>query len=259
MSSTRCHRTDNARKRIDEIISTFPRRLLNDVPLINRIRTISMMVFMNCIAVWNEHHVEDSTSSLGKKIKFVMPKNRDITVASCLICAVYSANDASYYPIFPLDIVRYTTTDAMADTEFDRFKKRVFEFVAIIQENELATTESKALIPTFDYGMLINRVFNHVVLATPEYAYQANALFEKLIQEVHFDGRSSVFICILVLYHYLHAEECICGSRLRALTVTQKDALRSLVDAQIKNMRLNMDTIGEVNTRLRLLHDNVKS
>lgn len=260
MSGARCHRTENAKKRINEVLLLFPKRVLNDVPLINQIRNVSLTVFSNCITVWNNQHVEDlDAPTFGtdqiKRTKFVMPKNRDITVASCLICAIYSANDASFYPIFPLDVIRCMIPSTMEEGEFDKFKKRVFEFIAIIQENGLATTATNALIPTFDYGLLVTRVFNHALQALPIYGYRATLLFEKLVKEVQFDGRSPLFICLLVLYHYLHASECICCSDMMELDQDQRELLQTLIDNQIKNMRICTVTLLEVNTRLRVQHE----
>lgn len=262
MASHRCHRTDNARRRIYEIVGLFPKPLSNDVLLINAIRDISITLFGNCITLWTKNRANNQDAD--KRTKFVMPKSRDITVASCLICAVYSTNKMSFYPIFPLDVLRYSfagnsTLDKAKAIEFEKFKKRVFEFVSIIQENELTEINhpNMRFIPTFDYGMLIARIAQHIVLLPVQESTIMSGLFEQIAQEVTFGGKSPVFICLLILYHIGCSCDCSCYEKVE-LNYKQQDRIKEIISQQLKNMRWSMDMLTDANEKLRNKHLDIR-
>lgn len=268
-------------RRTNEIIDAqFKREAAKDPRLIQALKTVSRAVYTNCLRAWTEQRAKprsatetgsakDTTTDerpVAKRPKFVMPKDKDITIAACLVCAIYSTNSESFYPVFPLDAIRHVYAYANYQTGsswpenrshgLSKFKKRVFEFVSSIQEEELTEIHFNGAthVPVFDYGLLVQRVLVHEGEMTKEASAFAVRLFVDLVRFVRFDGKSPMFVCLLVLHHVSDKKErgeCACSF---SISHRGAVAISELVARQIEFANLSRSVLDEYHSHLKQHH-----
>ena len=251
---------DAAKKTMRLIIAKFPPRFTSDKKAVEYVETVAMHIFKNSLIKWifyRDHHKENKSATKGK---FVMPKNKDIALAACILCALYALNVHEGPPLFPLDAIRasyvYNHEGEKEGIEYAIFKKRVLEFVCILQENSLASVEGTGTIPTFDYGVFLHKILHGNV--KPECISRIVNLFNQLIASMIFDSKSPYMICLLTLSHVINIQSCKCNVM---LSDTEAVYIESIIEDQCGPVRghtvMSIKQIADLNDEMVSFHESI--